>query len=55
MIDEGNEVGNRSVTHPSAGLPFQGVERQTNEVMENHRHIKEQFGYDMHLFCYPAG
>ena len=55
MIDEGHEVGNHSVTHPAAGLPSQDIETQTNEVMENHRYIKEQFGYDMHLFRYPAG
>lgn len=55
MIDEGHEVGNHSVTHPSAGLPSQDIETQTYEVNENHRYIKEQFGYDMHLFRYPAG
>ncbi len=55
MIDEGHEVGNHSVTHPAAGLPSQDIETQTNEINENHRYIKEQFGYDMHLFRYPAG
>lgn len=55
MIDEGHEVGNHSVTHPAAGLPSQTIEQQTNEVMGNHDYIKEQFGYDMHLFRYPAG
>lgn len=55
MIDEGHEVGNHSVTHPSAGLPSQDIETQTYEVNENHRYVKEQFGYDMHLFRYPAG
>lgn len=55
MIDEGHEVGNHSVTHPAAGLPSQDIETQTYEINENHRYIKEQFGYDMHLFRYPAG
>lgn len=55
MINEGHEVGNHSVTHPSAGLPSQDIETQTYEINENHRYIKEQFGYDMHLFRYPAG
>lgn len=55
MIDEGHEVGNHSVTHPAAGLPSQDIETQTYEVNENHRYIKEQFGFDMHLFRYPAG
>lgn len=55
MIDEGHEVGNHSVTHPSAGLPSQDIAQQTNEVTENHQYVKDQFGYDMHLFRYPAG
>ena len=55
MIDEGHEVGNHSVTHPAAGLPSQDIPTQTNEINENHAYIKEQFGYDMHLFRYPAG
>ncbi len=48
MIDEGHEVGNHSVTHPAAGL-------SSNEVTGLHNYIKEQFGYEMHLFRYPAG
>ncbi len=55
MIDEGHALGNHSVTHPSKGLPSLSLEKQENEVMENHRYIKDNFGYDMHLFRYPAG
>jgi len=55
MIDEGHEVGNHSVTQPAAGLPSQDIAQQTNEVTENHQYVKDQFGYDMHLFRYPAG
>ena len=55
MIDEGHEIGNHSVTHPSEGLPSQSLEQQKNEVMENHQYIKDNFGYDMHLFRFPAG
>ncbi len=55
MIDEGHEVGNHSVTHPAAGLSSQTIEEQTNEVNGLHSYIKEQFGYEMHLFRYPAG
>ncbi len=55
MIDEGHEVGNHSVTHPAAGLYSQTIEEQTNEVTGLHDYIKNQFGYDMHLFRYPAG
>lgn len=28
MIDEGHEIGNHSVTHPSEGLPSQSLEQQ---------------------------
>lgn len=55
MIDEGHVVGNHSVTHPSAGLPSQSITQQQEEVMGNHQYIKDNFGYDMYLFRYPAG
>lgn len=55
IIDEGHELGNHSVTHPSQGLASQSVEEQTNEVVGLHNYIKETFGYEMHLFRYPAG
>lgn len=55
MIDEGHIVGNHSVTHPSAGLPSQSLEQQENEVMELHNYVKENFGYEMYLFRFPAG
>lgn len=55
MIAEGHSIGNHSVTHPADGLPSQSIEQQQNEVMENHNYVKENFGYEMHLFRYPAG
>ena len=55
MIDEGHVVGNHSVTHPSAGLPSQTLEVQENEVMELHNYVKDNFGYEMYLFRFPAG
>ena len=55
MIDEGHVVGNHSVTHPSAGLPSQSLADQENEVMELHNYVKENFGYEMYLFRFPAG
>ncbi len=55
MIDEGHTVGNHSVTHPADGLPSQSIEQQQVEVNDNHAYIKENFGYEMHLFRYPAG
>lgn len=55
MIAEGHDVGNHSVTHPAAGLPSLSIEQQKNEILQNHQYIKDNFGYDMHLFRYPAG
>ena len=55
MIDEGHELGNHSVNHPSDGVASKSIEEQTNEVMGVHNMIEEQFGYTMHLFRYPAG
>lgn len=55
MIDEGHVLGNHSVTHPSAGMPSLSLDKQENEVTENHAYIKENFGYDMYLFRYPTG
>lgn len=53
MIDEGHKVGNHSTTHPS----FPGVTTQQalNEVMQVHRLMQTQFGYDMELFRFPSG
>ncbi len=55
MIDEGHVVGNHSVTHPSQGLPSQSIAEQANEVKELHQYVKDNFGYDMYLFRFPAG
>lgn len=55
MIDEGHIVGNHSVTHPSGGLPSQSREQQERELLDLHDYVKENFGYEMSLFRYPAG
>ena len=55
MIEEGHTIGNHSVTHPADGLPSQTLDKQKNEVMENHQYIHDNFGYDMNLFRFPAG
>lgn len=55
MIDEGHIVGNHTVTHPSAGVPSLSLEGQYNEVMETDAYVKENFGYSMYLFRFPAG
>lgn len=55
IIDEGHQLGNHSVTHPSQGLPSQTIEEQREEVQGCHDYVKENFGYEMHLFRYPTG
>jgi len=55
IIDNGHILGNHSVTHPSNGLPSKTLAEQEEEVMGNHRYVKEKFGYDMYLFRFPAG
>lgn len=53
MIDEGHVIGNHSVHHKS--MPTLSVEEMTNEVMELHNYIKENYNYDMYLFRPPMG
>lgn len=55
MIAEGHGVGNHSATHPANGLPSQTIEQQQSEISQVHDYVKENFGYEMHLFRYPAG
>ena len=55
MITEGHVVGNHSSTHPSKGLPSQTIAEQAKEVTELHKYVKDNFGYDMYLFRFPAG
>lgn len=55
IIDDGHILGNHSVTHPANGLPSQTIDEQEQEVVGNHTYIKEEFGYDMFLFRFPAG
>lgn len=55
MIDEGHMIGNHTVSHPASGVPSLSLEEQKQEVMGNHEYIKQNFGYDMCLFRFPAG
>lgn len=55
IINEGHELANHSVTHPSAGLPSETVEEQRAEIMDVHNACLEKYGYEMHLFRFPAG
>lgn len=55
MIDDGHIVGNHTVHHPSDGMQAHDIDYQTNEVMELHDYIRENFHYNMCLFRYPTG
>lgn len=55
IIDDGHILGNHTVTHPSKGVPSLNIDGQKQEIMGNHQYIKDNFGYDMFLFRYPAG
>ncbi len=53
MINEGHIVGNHSTTHPS--MPSVSISGATNEIMELHNYVKDNFGYEMTLFRPPMG
>lgn len=53
MIDEGHVVGNHSVSHKS--MPTLSVDKMISEVMDLHNYVKDNFGYEMHLFRPPMG
>lgn len=55
MIEEGHVVGAHSVSHPSEGMPSLSLEQQLAEMKELHEYVKNEFGYEMYLFRYPAG
>lgn len=55
MIEEGHIIGNHSVSHKEGGLPSQSLEEQTNEVMELHQYMLDNFQYEMHIFRFPSG
>lgn len=53
MIDEGHTVGNHSYSHPS--LPECSNEDIYNELMQLHKYISDNFGYDMYVMRPPRG
>lgn len=53
MIDEGHEVGNHSVTHRS--MPSLTADECRSEVMDMHKYIRDEFGYEMTEFRPPMG
>jgi len=53
MIDEGHTLGNHSQNHPS--FPDTPLQQCKEEVEQIHNSVKEQFGYEMGLFRFPAG
>ncbi len=55
MIAEGHVVGAHSVTHPADGMPSLSLEAQLGELRDLHEYVRQEFGYEMYLFRYPAG
>jgi peptidoglycan-N-acetylmuramic acid deacetylase len=53
MIDEGHVVGNHTVNHPS--MPGESIAEATEEIMELHRYVEQEFDYEMTLFRPPMG
>lgn len=53
MIEDGHTVGNHTCNH--LNMPTLSLEQQTDEIMNLHNIIKEQFGYEMKLFRFPEG
>ncbi|MFV0464690.1 MAG: N-acetylmuramoyl-L-alanine amidase [Lachnospiraceae bacterium] len=55
MISQGITVGNHSTTHPEEGLTSLNLAEQTDEIMNFHDYMTENFNYNMCLFRFPGG
>ncbi len=55
IINDGHILANHSATHPEKGLPSQSLDKQKAEIMDVHNYALQEFGYEMHLFRFPAG
>ena len=53
MIDEGHVLGNHGEKHKS--LPLLSITDAENEIMNNHKYVLDNFGYDMKYFRPPCG
>lgn len=53
MINEGHVVGNHSAKH--LAMPTLSIEKATEEYMQLHDYVKEEFNYEMTLFRPPEG
>ena len=53
MIEEGQEVGNHCMRHPSDSEGMKSISEE--DIMELHRLIYDNYGYNMHLFRFPSG
>lgn len=53
MIEEGHEIGNHSMTHPS--LPVVSDEKLKSELIGLDNYVYENFGYQMKYFMPPSG
>ena len=55
MISDGHAVGNHSWAHPANGMPSLTIEEQISDLDKLHQYVKDNYGYEMTLFRYPAG
>lgn len=55
MIAEGHTIGNHTTTHPAGGIPKLGLQKETEDVMNCHNFVKENYGITMKYFRYPEG
>lgn len=53
MIDEGHVLANHSTAHKN--FPAMSLSGAADDVMQLHEYIRDNFGYEMHLFRFPEG
>lgn len=53
MLSEGHEVGN-AITYREGGIVGESTDQQADDIMDNHTYMAETYGYQMHLFRFPA-
>lgn len=55
MIDDGQTVGNHTISHPSDGEPSYSLQEQVDDVMPLEDAVYDTYGYEMRYFRYPTG
>ena len=53
MIDEGHVLANHSTAHKN--FPSMSLTGAADDVMQLHNYVRDNFGYEMHLFRFPEG